>query len=174
MKNWFLLLLLSATLGASAQVDTTAPFRRFPNLPPLQLTKLDNALLTKEGLKKNAPHIIMFFSPECDHCQHQVTDMLKRNADLKNYQIVLATHETHPKLAKFNSDYQLSKYTNVIVGRDTKFLLPPFYRIRNFPYLALYNASGNLVTTYEGNVSVDAILKAFSQDAKTRKARLIK
>jgi len=48
-----------------------------------------------------------------------------------------------------------------VLGRDTKFLLPPFYKIGNLPYLALYDKKGNFITSYEGNVKVDAMLKAF-------------
>jgi hypothetical protein len=49
------------------------------------------------------------------------------------------------------------------MGRDEKFALPPFYRIRNLPYLALYDKKGKLITTFEGNQKADIILDAFKE-----------
>lgn len=159
-------------MGSAAQLDTIAPYRKFPTVPPLQLTQPDQQLLTKDKLKKNQPVLIMFFSPECDHCQRQLTDLLARMKDLSQHQIILASHEEVKKLSDFSNRYQLSKYPNILIGRDTKFLLPPFYRIRNFPYLALYNKSGDLITTFEGNVTVDNLLKAYNDDRSVKRPRL--
>jgi len=53
-----------------------------------------------------------------------------------------------------------------MLGRDEKFTLPPFYKIKNLPYLALYDKKGNLITTFEGTQKVDTILQAFSQKSR--------
>jgi len=34
------------------------------------------------------------------------------------------------------------------IGRDEKFFLAPFYKIRNLPYLALYDKKGNLIKLF--------------------------
>lgn len=75
----------------------------------------------------------------------------------------MATYQPLEQLQQFYSEYNLSRYNNIQVGRDTKFLLPPFYRIKNLPFLALYDKKGKLITTYEGNVKVETILKAYSK-----------
>ena len=36
-----------------------------------------------------------------------------------------------------------------------------FIEIANFPYMAFYDKSQNLITTFEGNMSVDEMLKKF-------------
>lgn len=145
--------------AATAQIDTSALFRRFPTVPPFQLLKSDSGSLTKNALKKNQPVILMYFSPECDHCQHQVEDMLARMSDLKRIQIVLATNRSLAELAGFEEKYKLKTFKNVYTGRDTKYFLQPFYKIRNLPYLALYDKKGKLITTFEGNVTIDKILQ---------------
>ena len=143
-----------------AQPDTTALFRRFPEIPPFQLLKADSGWITKENLKKNRSVIIMYFSPDCHHCQHQVEEMLKRMDDLDQVQIVLATYRPMEEMIAFYEKYHLKEYSNILMGRDTKYFIQPFYRIRNLPYLALYDKKGNLITTYEGNVAVDRILES--------------
>jgi hypothetical protein len=49
------------------------------------------------------------------------------------------------------------------LGRDTKFFLPPFFKIQNLPFQALYDKSGKLITTFEGNVKIDKLLAAFNK-----------
>ena len=146
---------------AFSQFDTNAPYKRFPTVPPFTLVQLDNTEFAKKDLKKNAPVLIMYFSPDCHHCQEQMNDMIKNMHKLSKVQIILATFKPDHELAAFYKRYQLAKYPNIRAGRDAKFILPPFYNIRNFPYFALYDKKGALITTYEGNVAVNELLKKF-------------
>lgn len=102
---------------------------------------------------------MMYFSPECHHCQRQMEDILSRMDDLKKVQIVLATYRPMEELIAFGNKYKLQQYPNVHAGRDTKYFIQPFYRIKNLPYLALYDKKGKLITTFEGNVSVDRLIQ---------------
>lgn len=162
MKFLLSILTLIAVTGSSmAQSDTTAPYKKIKGWPPLVLTQLNKQEFTSKDLKKQET-IIMYFSPECDHCKHQTTEMINRIKDLSKYQIVLATYQPEEEMAGFQTYYQLQKYANIRMGRDTKFLLPPFYRIKNLPFLALYNRKGELLKTFDGNVKVDTLLKSFN------------
>lgn len=162
MKKPFLLAVLALSgFMLRAQVDTTPAYKRFPTIPPFSLVQLDKKVITKESLHKNQPTIIMFFSPTCEHCKHQVEDMLKRIKDFSKFQIVMATWQPEEEMAEFYKEYGLAKYHNIIVGRDTKFILPPFYQIHNLPYLAMYDKKGRLLKTFEGNVKVDDMLKPY-------------
>jgi thioredoxin-related protein len=151
-----------ATDPANAQ----APFIRFPTLPPFRLLALDSATyLTKDNVKKNHETIIMFFSPDCDHCKHQTEAILADWSKFKNIEIVMATYQPFEEMREFNTHYRMSEHQNVKIGRDEKFFLPGFYKIRNLPYLALYDKKGNLVTTFEGSQNADTILSAFNKPA---------
>lgn len=159
MKKWIVVTLaICIAQWTIAQTDTPA-YKRFPTLPPIQLLLTDSTTLTKGQLKKQ-PTIIMFFSPTCDHCQHQMDDMLSRSKELDHVQFVLATFQPFEEMVEFYNNYKLDKHPNIKVGRDIKYTLPPFYNIRNLPYLALYNKKGELITTFEGNVKVEKLLKA--------------
>lgn len=147
--------------AANAQQDTTALFRRFPSIPPVSLLRADGSILSKDGLKRNQPVLLMYFSPECHHCQHQMEDMIKRMNELKKIQIVLATYQPMEELLSFEKKYNLKQYSNIRAGRDTRFFIVPFFKIRNLPYLALYDKKGNLITTFEGNVKVDKLIESF-------------
>ncbi|NML20973.1 redoxin domain-containing protein [Pseudoflavitalea sp. G-6-1-2] len=162
MKRWVLFLssvLLMQWAAAQNIQKPEPPYKRFPSVPPIQLQQLDSSMLTKDKLKKQ-PLILMFFSPTCDHCQHQIEEMVKNMDKLSQYQIVLASYSPKEEMEDFYKDYKLANYSNIKMGRDIKYLLPPFYDIRNLPYLALYNKKGDLITTFEGNVKVAKLLEA--------------
>ena len=161
MKQWVLLLCTALiTSMAMAQTPNEPPYKRFPTVPPLQLLMKDSSIFTKDKVKKQ-PLIIMFFSPSCDHCQHQMEDLIKDMSKFNGTQIVLATYQPFEEIDEFYNKYQLGKYPNITIGRDNKYLLPPFYNIRSLPYLALYNKKGDLLTTFEGNVKVAKLVQAF-------------
>jgi thioredoxin-related protein len=152
------------TTTAADQASAEPPFKRFPTLPPFHLLKLDSSTyLTKEDVKKNHRTIIMYFSPDCDHCKHQTESILADFKKFKDIEIIMATYQPFEELKEFNDHYRMAEHPNIKMGRDEKFFLPPFYKIRNLPYLALYDKKGNLVTTFEGTQKIDTILAAFDK-----------
>ena len=164
MINRLLLLMLALMVKlASAQTlpaDSPA-YKRFPNVPPFTILQVDSTNLTKDQLKKHQPTIIMYFSPDCDHCKHQWADMEKRMKDLKKFQIVMVTYQPFEDMVAFYKEKNIASYSNIKLGRDTKFFLPPFYKIQSLPFQALYDKNGDLVTTFQGNVKIDKLLAAF-------------
>jgi hypothetical protein len=62
----------------------------------------------------------------------------------------------------FIRKYHVDQLKHVVVGRDITYFMPSFYSIRNFPYLAMYNRQGNLITTFEGGMGMDKIVEIFN------------
>lgn len=139
-----------------------APFRKHPFIPPFDLLKTDSSShITKESINTKHKTLLMFFSPECTHCQHQTEDMLAAIDSLKDIQIVMATYQPFEEMVAFNQKYSIEKYSNIKLGRDTKYFLPPYFRMKSLPFLALYDKKGNYITSYEGNQKVAKLLKDF-------------
>ena len=162
-----LVLIFSSVYYCQAQTDPTeAAYIRFPTIPPFTLLDIDSTNFTRDNLAKNKATLIMFFSPDCPHCQHQTTDLLADMDKLKNVQIIMATYQPMEELKLFNEQYKLFNYNNIKIGRDTKFFFPPFYRMKNLPYLALYDKHGKLLTTFDGNVKMDKLIKGFDKKDK--------
>jgi len=149
---------------STAPQEQQAPYLKYPTIPPFHLLKLDSSsYLTKDDIKKHRRTIVMFFSPDCDHCKHQTESILADFGDFKDIEIVMATYQPFSEMKEFNTHYRLFEHPNIKLGRDEKFFLAPFYKIRNLPYLALYDKKGNLITTFEGTQKVETIVKAFRQ-----------
>ena len=146
----------------ATQAQDQAPYLKYPTIPPFHLLKLDSSTyLTKDDIKKHRRTLVMFFSPDCDHCKHQTESILGDFSDFKDVEIVMATYQPFSEMKEFYAHYHLSDHPNIKIGRDEKFFLAPFYKIRNLPYLALYDKKGNLITTFEGTQKVETLVKAF-------------
>jgi len=166
MKKLFFvgLMLINVAVFAQTQGQPKVPaFRSNPTLPQLQLLKIDSSYITKESLNKDQDVMIMYFSPKCDHCIQQWKEMTARMDELKEFQIVMATYQPFEEMVEFYKNYQLNTYKNILIGRDIKFALPPFYVMNTLPYFALYDKKGNLITTFEGNVKVDTLIGSFKK-----------
>ena len=138
------------------------PYKRFPMVPPFKLLRIDStSYFTKADLQKNKPVLIVLFNPDCDHCKHEIEEIIKDMNELKNVQIVMTTMMPFNMMKSFYEKYALDKFGNVTVGRDFQYLLPSFYQIRFMPYLAMYDKKGNLLTTFEGTMKIEDLVNVF-------------
>jgi thioredoxin-related protein len=156
-------LLISGVLFA--QNDTTAAplYKRFPTVPPFKLLEVDSvSVFSKADLKKNKPVLLILFSPTCDHCQHETEELIKHIGNFKKVQIVMATMMPFASMKDFYAKYELAKFKNIKVGQDFQYMLPSFYMVHNLPYLAMYDKKGQLLTTFEGNMKIEDLIKVFN------------
>jgi thioredoxin-related protein len=156
---------LFSLYSAKAQTPASlpeAPYLKNPGFPPIHLLEIDSVhYFTKDDIKKNHKILLMFFSPECEHCKHQTQDILAEIGKFKDIEIVMATFQPFDEMKTFYSYYRIGDHLNIFMGRDEKYMLPPFYRMQSLPYLALYDKKGQYITHFEGNQKVDTILNAF-------------
>ena len=69
---FFLLLDLQAQTAAPAE----PAYVRNPDFPPIRLLEVDSLhFVTKADIKKNKKVLLLFFSPDCEHCKHQIRDI---------------------------------------------------------------------------------------------------
>ncbi len=165
MKRLFLFSsFLFIVIVSFCQQDSTAlpPYKRFPTVPPFKLLKVDSSsYFTKNDLKKNKPVLIILFNPDCDHCKHEIEEIIKNIEQLKNVQIVMATNMPFDIMKSFYEKYDLEKFENITVGRDFQYLLPSFYQIRFMPYLAMYDKKRNLLNSFEGSMKIEDLINIF-------------
>jgi thioredoxin-related protein len=162
-----LILMLGLILYGNAQAQSTtvapeAPYLKNPGIPPFKLLEVDSVhFVTKDDIKKNRKVLLMFFSPECEHCKHQMQDILADFSKFKDIEIVMATFQPFEQMQSFYTYYRIADHPNILMGRDEKYLLPPYYRMQSLPFLALYDKKGQFIAKFEGNQKVDTILHAF-------------
>lgn len=141
--NLFLFILLANTAFAQSVAGTKkiAPFK-------MQLT--NGQQYTSAQLAKG-PVVLIYFSPDCEHCQAFTKDLIKNYPVVANKQVIMVTFQAMDMLKPFVTQYNLNKYLNLKVGTEgTSYVVQHYYQIRSFPYIAIYDKNGNLVKTYEG------------------------
>lgn len=156
---------LFSILSVKAQTSAAlpvAPYLKNPGFPPIRLLEIDSThYVTKDEIKKNHKILLIFFNPDCEHCKHQTQDILADFGRFKDIEIVMATFQPFDEMKTFYNYYRIGDHLNIFMGRDEKYVLPPFYRMKSLPFLALYDKKGQYITHFEGNQKVDTILNAF-------------
>ncbi len=165
--KWFLFLLLTIfSATAFSQADTTTPvYKRFPTLPPLNLVLSDSMTkYTTEDIPKRKPVLIMFFSPDCEHCQHETQELVANKDSFKNVHIIMVSTYPYYRIRAFAESYGLTKMNNVVMAKDPNYFLLTFYSIHNFPFVAMYNKKGGLVGTLEGSKPIEKVIEALKNN----------
>jgi peroxiredoxin len=165
MKKIFLLFTLAfISIYGFSQSDTAkAPYQRFPSFPAFKFIKPDSSFFTKEELPKKSAVMLMLFASDCSHCQHETAEMLKviDQFKKKKVQIVMITPLPYDSMMVFRERFQLAKYDNITVLQDNKIMLPAFYDLRNFPFLAFYNRKKELIDVFRGSLPMEKVLEKF-------------
>ena len=165
MKKFLLIVFAIATcIQLAAQTSPSQPaYLRYPIIPQFTLLTADSGTITKNDLKKNRNTLFMYFSPTCDHCQVQTDSMVAEMSKLKDVQILMATYSPISEMKTFYEERALSKYGNILMGYDSKYFFPPFYKMSSLPFMALYDKKGNFITSFHGNTSINKIVEAFER-----------
>lgn len=167
MKNFIILgFALSICFFSIAQIDSlpAAPYTRFPTVPPFKLLLTDSSsYYTKDKLPEKKPVMIMLFSPDCDHCKLATEEIIKNIDALKKVHIIMSTTFPFSKMMVFYNNYDLKRFDNIIVGIDVNYLLPVFYDIRNFPFLALYNKKKKLISIFSGSLHINKVVEELNK-----------
>jgi peroxiredoxin len=121
-------------------------------------------VLTTIDLRADKPVVLIYFAPDCDHCQTLMKSFFKRISEFKKAQVLMVTFKPLNDVANFEKNYQTHKYANLIVGSESQPLyLQQFYKLQNTPFVALYDKNKNLIFSYRKDASVDDLLRRLEQ-----------
>jgi len=161
MKKWILTVLLLAGMisKVSAQSDTIPPYKQVPIIPPFTMLLADSTTFKKADLSTKKPVLIMYFSPDCGHCQTETEQLIAHSKQLQNLQIIMVTSRPFADMKNFVQHYQLQRFPNIKVGYESTYFLVTFYQLTSTPFSALYSKKGKLVTAWEKQIDFEALLK---------------
>jgi thioredoxin-related protein len=155
-KLLFFFALIIAAGCSNAQTNNPPPV-----IPPYRILNTDSVYITPANLKKHKAVMIIYFSPDCTHCQHLMYEMKPKMAAFKDIQIVMITFTEQLKMIQtFYRDFGLAKYPNIIVGSEGRsYIVAKYYSINSTPYIAIYDKNGKLSKAYEKAPTVDELAK---------------
>lgn len=146
---------LFASLLAVFVLASTA-FAQNGKLPPFRIMQANGNIFKAEQLPFEKPILVIYFSPECDHCRAFMKDFFKRASDFKKASVVMVTYLPVAEVTKFINDFNVSKYPNIYVGTEgSSYFLKNYYQIGDMPFTALYDKNGNIMVSYRKDPSLN-------------------
>jgi thiol-disulfide isomerase/thioredoxin len=161
MKHLLLSLMVSIIgLSVSAQEagSDMPPFMKTKRLPEFNILQTDSTWFTKQQLPQSDFTIIIYFSPDCGHCQYEAKEMMKYADSLQNTFMLWVSYRDMADIKGFAEEYGFFKHKNIKVGRDPNYAIPSFFQAKYTPYVAVYNKKGDYVKAFEGGVEMPELM----------------
>ena len=119
MKKLLFLFIISLKLySAHAQeTDTIPPYQKDSlHIPAFTVLKVDSTYINDKAIPKDKPVVIIYFSPECGHCQITADEFSKKMKDMKDIYFVWVSYYPLPEVREFAKKFNLQQFTNIIAG----------------------------------------------------------
>jgi len=159
--------LLIATLGGDAQAvanSTEQTVKMGTGIPPYRILTTDSNYATPANLKKHRKLMLIYFSPDCPHCQHLTEEMKPKMKEFGDTQIVMITWSLNfdiRAIKDFVRDYDLKKYPNLTIGTEGySDIVRKYFSIATTPYIAIYNSNGKLAKAFDKAPEIDKLVTA--------------
>lgn len=122
-------------------------------LPSFNVQLIDSTTYINTGnIETGKPVALFYFSPECPHCRSQMEEIIEDMDRLKSIQFYLLTSYSVSDMKHFSSEYRLSSYPNIIVGKDTANFLLKYFAMPGVPYMAIYGKDKKLHKAFVGKI----------------------
>ncbi len=129
------------------------------DMPQFKITKADGKIFKATELKTGRPTLLIYFSPECDHCQVFMKEFFKKADAFSKSNILMITYLPVDRVVSFVKEYPVGKYANITAGTEGMgFLVRDHLGIQNMPFAALYDKKNKLINKYERDIPLDIIL----------------
>lgn len=134
------------------------------NMPELNLLLLDSStVFNTKDIPAGKPSLLIFFSPDCEHCQTETFDLLKNIDSLKEINFYFITTDPFQRMEVFNRYFQLQKYANITLGRDYKYSFVSNFKQAIPPYTVLYDKYKYARVVISGQVLASQIISYINQ-----------
>jgi thioredoxin-related protein len=127
-------------------------------IPPYHILNTDSVFTTPADLKKNEAVLMIYFSPDCGHCQHLMYELKPKMEDLKHVQVIMVTFVQLKAIQTFYRDFDLKKYPNFTVGTEGyTYAVLKYFDVSTTPYIALYDKNRKLVKAWAKAPSIEEL-----------------
>ena len=130
------------------------------SFPEINITQANGDKFTTPQIPKEKQITLIYFSPECEHCQVFMKSFFEQAKSFDDVFILMVTYLPLDRVVKFSEEYPVADYPNIVAGTEgMAFLVRDYYKIDNIPFVATYNKEGKLISTYDGNASIEKVKK---------------
>lgn len=154
LSFWLVLLIITSAILFSSKMAVAQ------SMPDFRMQLTNGKIFSAKDLSKDKPVIIIYFAPDCEHCQALMNEILTKIQNFKKAQVVMVTFKPVNEVIDFEKHYQTAKYPNIKVGIEIPiFFFKNFYNLQNTPFTALFSKQGKLIISYQKETPVDDLIK---------------
>ncbi len=129
------------------------------SIPPFKILLTNGRTFYAKDLPHRKPVIIIYFSPDCEHCQTLMNAFFKKINDFKSTEIIMVTFRPLNEVAGFEKSYRTYKYPNIIVGTEMPaFFFKMYYNLMNTPFTVLYDKQGKYFYSYRKETPIEDLI----------------
>lgn len=129
-------------------------------LPAFKIKLSNGKVFSFSDVSHQKPLILIYFAPDCEHCQVLMKQIFSQISTFKNTQMALVTFEPVQMLLSFEKEFHTAKYSNIKVGSETQPLfLQKYYQLQHTPFTALFDKNGKLIVSYKDYTPVNDLIK---------------
>ena len=129
---------------------------RIQHMPTFRAEGINHVLLTNDSLA-HVPAVLVFFDPDCDHCQREADELSKKATTLAPAQVLLLSSAPLPALSTFAKVHKLTNVPDLRVAHIDRQVAYDTFGFASVPDVLIYHADGSLAKRFKGETSVEAI-----------------
>jgi thiol-disulfide isomerase/thioredoxin len=127
-------------------------------LPSFSFVTLTDQTFNSSEIKEG-PVLLIRFHPDCEHCQFEISELLKSDIPASGTSIILVSGADPESIKQFLNPFNYSDYPSVIALADTSYSFGDIFGSEIIPSNYIYNKELELVKVLHGEVKTETILK---------------
>jgi len=131
---------------------------RISTLPVFSFMTISDENFSSSEIKKG-PVLIVRFHPDCEHCQYELTEIMKSDIPVIAEKVILISSAHPDSIRKFLGTLNYLDYPSIIALADTLYTFREIFGNDIVPSNYIYNKELNLVKVLSGEVRTETILK---------------
>ncbi|MCL4484031.1 MAG: redoxin domain-containing protein [Bacteroidetes bacterium] len=113
-----------------------------------------------DGFNPHQPTVIIYFHPECEHCQYEATEIGRQPDRFAKANMILITPDDSTKrIAAFVDKFKLWQVDNLVILYDRNFQFKKYFGTSVFPSVFIYGTDKRLLKQFIGEVEMETVLK---------------
>jgi thiol-disulfide isomerase/thioredoxin len=127
-------------------------------LPQFSFTTLQNTSFNSSSITQG-PVLIVRYHPECEHCQYEISELLKSKIAKSGCKILLISNADKNDINKFLNQFSISEKPGIIPLLDTASVFSNIFGKDIIPSNYIYNKELDLIKILYGEYKIETILK---------------